>query len=201
MYEALKNVEAREYPSRIARLKPEILKQENLVDRIKRLFHYKYNDGPAVNGSRSIGAGSNHVVYGIGAVKDPKNERDFFLALRLLRSYPIVTSLKPNPEHLSELFDEIRAYEGAFLAERNPPYFAGIIRVSFDNKNLQYCGIITEDISCGGSFLIEERGREDVVRIKPDGAEERFYLDPTSFGSFPSVDTTIYMQKKYRIDV
>ena len=40
-----------------------------------------------------------------------------------------------------------------------------------NNKNIHHCGIITEDISCGHSLHIEERGTEDVVRFGADGRE------------------------------
>lgn len=197
----MNNLEARKYLSRIARLKPEILRQQDLVVRIKGIFLYRYEEGSLVEGTYALGQGNNHAIYGIGSVKDPETEKDIFLALRIHRSYPIVSLSRPSPCDLGPLLDELSAYECAFTSGKNPPYFAGIVRVSFGNKNFHYSGIITEDISCGKLFTLEERRDGNVVRMKPDGIEELFYLDPVSSGNLSSAERALYLRKAYRIDV
>lgn len=194
-------MEDREYLARLRAIKPVILSDSDLVGRIHGTFGHQYLGHALPQGSQVLGRGDSNLVYGVGSIENPTTGETLWLALRLCHAAPQLVPTDLSTAGISILLQELSSYEGAFMADRNPPYFAGLVRVPVWDKSLQHAGIITEDISKGNSLILRSVGDEEVIRTNPDGSEEFFYVDPLWGGDLPSINSGVYLGDTHRVDI
>ncbi len=142
----------------LVKASPEV--SEKVSSTLAELFCYNQ-----VNPRNEIDRGTNHVIASVGEIVIP--ERRLFLAMR---------GRVNNVIDEGSCLHDATCYAQAFPQGKNPPYFAGVVEVSFQGKKLY--AILTEDISEGRKYLVRgEGGSRFALRVR-EGVEEKFYLDP-----------------------
>tara|TARA_Y100000310_G_C20618378_1_gene781898 strand:+ start:271 stop:870 length:600 start_codon:yes stop_codon:yes gene_type:complete len=194
-----------EYLGRIERLKPVVLADADICRGINGTFEGLYSsEGITPDDVLNLGEGVISQVYGVGMIVDTSDGREVYLALKLFRSEAIFV---PSEPHLGTepMTRDLAAYAGAFIAERNPPYFSTLVTAKSGwNPPLRGCGILTEDVSMGKTRELKPIGEievEDYVRTNPDGSKEVFFLDPQHFGRLPSFNGGLFLEDRLRIDI
>ncbi len=192
----------REYLERMRRLQPIILANTELLERILETFKHTYEEGALPPNVLRLGQGTQHIVYGVGKIRNPDTEQDLYLALRLPKEYLLTVPSEIQPDFLLET---IAAYEGAHNQGYNAPYFAGIVTVPIWDAPLRHAGILTEDLTMGEQRSLRPEHPhtecEFFLRDEPDQTKTRFFVDPTGFTRLPYVNPGSYIHSNALIEV
>ncbi len=197
----------REYLERILQVKPLVLAEPIILRNIRNAFQHRYEKAELSDKILDLGSGTTHQIYGVGCISNSSLSRELYLALRIMKDDCLFPFMDTKIQRDRFLQTDLKAYEGAFLVGRNPPYFAAMVKVSSacsEYQGCSYLGILTEDISCGKTRRVlgdPDGSDEDFVRRRPDGSLERFFLDPLECRNFPKVDSQAYFTEKYSIEI
>jgi len=179
-----------EYLNRWLGLKPQIESDYSVLGNIVGVFDYLYRYKKLPKSVVELGEGESHILYNVGQV----GELEIALRITKWSIKLIYTSdiLLKDPK--SDLEDEIACFVDAYVSDRNPPLFVGIINWK------DYLAILTEDVSKCGKLRLESVSWTDFDRINDDGTKERFFLDPhISPGCFE--DSQEYLSESGRINI
>ena len=195
-----------EYFERSRRLREVVLSEVKVKSAIVAAFRAVYSNRLSDKGPLSLpdelqflGRGATHEVIGLKIpILDGAKDKPLHLAVKFNPSKPYQHTA-PWGKALSQ---ELGKYDTAFSRGDNPPYFISAVtaEVRYMGDRRRVAGILTEDVSCGGKYKLEETPDNPYcIRILNDGTEERFFLDPPAFGS--SENGELYLSEDMRIDL
>jgi len=183
---------AEEYYKRIIRLKPIIEANPEILRKawstIAFMTMYRMFPKDVV----PLGMGRIHGVGGIGKILDPLTNQEMYLAVRANHN-----TYYQTPEMLAE---QIGAYETAFEAEQDPPYFIGAIKAETE-AGIIY-SMIMEDISQAKRLPLQERPDDDFCEVVLEtGILQRRFIDQSLPTDSDCERGMKYLEDIARIDV
>ena len=161
------------YFARWQRIKPQIESSPTIVNSIDEVFSHVYNK----TGTRALllGHGDSHEVYHVGEVVDPRNGTNICVAVRLY--YCSFDDLGYSLENGGVLLaSHLEKFEGAFAADENPPYFAGLASWINPTNGKQIIGFVLEDASEKKKYSFRKYEYDHQYEVRSDG--KKFFLDP-----------------------
>jgi len=166
-----------EYYQRALRLKPLILADHDMLNRIRSIRDHQYHQGELDESVELLGEGSSNNIYNIGSVTDPETQREIPIAIRLDKVPSLLDVF------LSQLERELEEYEAAHALGENTPYFVSVVTFPYDDKGDIIFAILTEDISKKKALPLKtiDGDYSRVKRTNEDGSTQPFFIDPVQF--------------------
>ena len=185
-----------EYFQRYLRIKSEVINDDGILENIRNAFEHQYLGEEKREEILHLGQGDTHILFYVGEVVDPENQRPTHIAVRLWHYHDEPYDLDLR----SRLFiPQIHQFERAFVNGHNPPYFVGAVCWKSKEFPEGVVAFLVEDVSEKRKYELTPDGNRFFFREEGKGRRTRFLLDPPVV--YDADATSQYISESVRLDV